>query len=101
MMTKNLEKKDTTHQEQNPDSNVTCAYCNVKFKNDESLKQHVSKKKNTKCSRLHRTSGLPAKLEKRQEDAAKPHGCKHCGKRFVSQNSMQNHIRKVHTNVQS
>ena len=78
------QKRHYTSRANNPDSNVTCACCNVKFKNDESLKQHVSKKKNTKCSRLHRASGLPAKLEKRQEDAAKPHGCKHCSKRFLN-----------------
>ena len=29
----------------NPDSKVTCAYCNGKFKTGESLKQHVSKQK--------------------------------------------------------
>ena len=85
----------------NPDSNITCAYCKLKFKSDDSLKTHVSKQKDTKCSRLLRTSNLPAKLEKRQEIAAKPHGCKYCGKRFLTPASLQNHTRTEHTNVRS
>ena len=94
------EKRNYKSRANNPESNVTCAYCFVKFKNDESLKQHVSKGKNTKCYKKHRLSGLPAKLEKRQEDAKKPLGCDHCGKRYVTKASLQKHITGVHTNIQ-
>ena len=47
----------------NPDNSVTCAYCKEKFKNDNSLKSHVSRAKGTKCSRIHEHETLPANLK--------------------------------------
>lgn len=94
------EKRKHKSRASNPDSNMTCAYCHAKFKSDGSLKTHVSKGKNTRCYKEHILSGLPAKLEKRQGDAKKPHGCDHCGKRFVKKTSLDSHIKGVHTNIQ-
>ena len=61
------QKRKYSTRTKDPSNKVTCAYCNEKFKNKNSLKSHVSKAKGTKCSRDHATSGLSANLEERQE----------------------------------
>ena len=95
-----VQKRNYSSRANNPDSNVTCAYCNVKFKNEGSLRSHVSKAKGTKCSKLHKISGLPAKLERRQEIDAKKFVCDYCGKRYVSQESLDRHVRGGHMKIQ-
>ena len=93
-----LKRKYSTRTK-DPSNTVTCAYCNEKFKNKNSLKSHVSKAKGTKCSRDHATSGLSANLEERQKIAAKEFVCNTCGKRYISQDSMDRHVRGVHKKI--
>ena len=83
----------------NSDNYVTCAYCLAKFKNYDSLKQHVGKTKNTNCYKLHKVSGLPSSLEMRQKYEAKKFPCPHCGKRYVSEDSLRRHA-GIHANIQ-
>ena len=82
-----------------PSNTVTCAYCNEKFKNTNSLKSHVSKAKGTQCSIEHATSGKSANLEERKKIEAKKFVCKRCGMRYISQESLDRHVRGVHKKI--
>ena len=89
-------KRKYSTRAKNPNNSVTCAYCKEKFKNENSLKSHVSKAKGTKCSKIHEHETLPANLEKRQKILAKDFNCKYCGKKYSSHDSMDMHVRGVH-----
>lgn len=90
------QKRKYSTRVKNPANSVTCFYCKEKFKNDKSLNSHVSKSKGTKCSKLHETSTLPANLEKRKKLLDKEFPCTYCGNRYISQESLDRHVRGVH-----
>ena len=83
----------------NSENKFTCAYCLQKFKTYDSLKTHVSKGKNTTCHKMHTVSGQSFVLEIREKNNAKKFPCPHCGKRYVSQDSLRRHA-GVHNNIQ-